>query len=460
MRTALVGSLLLGCGSDSNGVVPGPVRSEILSIATATSVDLCRLQGSAARRPGVYGTDLGFSLVVPGSDRLVLLFGDTWKSSTSVCDYPPRKSDDLQATLPAVRPAVLGPGTTGGSAQSVCSLIEEPPPDASDPATPRPIRLFPNASDNSDSAALYMDFGRTPLAGFSDGVHAVALFVRNEPEPCDVDADCSGSLICTKDPAYTGKPLGECSPSFNLSAEPAPAICRLDAGGNGDCGIRRTCVVPARGVCRGDKPFVIDGANGPVSPPWYDEDARRAMAQTLYIASSAWPDRPEDYATGARFVTSKFVNPVVRTVRHFDARDPTKNDYSPGSHTLLMWGRPMFWGRKGFQPLLFLLHQSLDGFMDEDGTIHWTPSYFAGYGGDGKPKWSQDESEAVPVYGAEAAIGEAGGVGSVSEFDIVSQLTMSYVEPLGRWVMLYGGDLPNWIFYDPATDTEIPRLVR
>lgn len=459
VRGALVCAALLGCGSEASGPTAADQQSTY-SIEVANSVDLCRLEGGSAQHPGVYGTDLGFSFVAPsddaGSQRQALLFGDTWKSSISVCDYPPRRSDDFQATLPAVRPAVLdGIGTdVSESARSVCGLIQDPPPDPNDPSAPRSIRLFPNVGERTDDAVLYMDFNRTPVAAFSDGVHSFAMFIRAELESCDTDADCSGSLICTKDPGYTGRPLGECSPSFALSAEPAPSPCRLDVGGKGDCGSHRTCTVAPHGVCREDKPFVIEGPSGSLSPPWYDDDARNAIAQTLRIASAAWPDRPEDYATGARFVTNKFMNPVVRTVKHFDAANPRKSDYAPGSGALLMWGRPAFWGREGFQPLLFFLYQPLEGFLGSDGTINWAPHYFAGYGDDGNPKWSTDESEAAPVYGAEAAVGESGGQ-RAPEFELVDQMSMTYVAELQRWIMFYGGDIPKWALYDPATDTEL-----
>jgi hypothetical protein len=148
------------------------------------------------------------------------------------------------------------------------------------------------------------------------------------------------------------------------------------------------------------------------------------------------------------------MNPLVRTVKHFDATNPQKNDYTPGSGALLMWGRPAFWGREGFQPLLFLLYQPLDGFLNSDGTIHWAPNYFAGYGADGNPKWSTDESEAVPVYGAEAGVGQSGGARS-AEFELVDQMSMTYVADIDRWIMFYGGDVPKWALYDPATDKEL-----
>jgi hypothetical protein len=99
---ALVAAALFGCGSATDAPAGG--ARPVYSIESATTVDLCRLEGGSAQHPGVYGTDLGFSFVPPsddpGSECQVLLFGDTWKSSISVCDYPPRRSDDFQATLP------------------------------------------------------------------------------------------------------------------------------------------------------------------------------------------------------------------------------------------------------------------------------------------------------------------------------------------------------------------------
>lgn len=455
-----LGATFLGCGSETSAGALAAAAPDLYAIDSATSVDVCRLEGSTADRPGVYGTDLGFSFVAPddgsGSRHQVLLFGDTWKSSNSVCDYPPRKSDDIQGTLPAVRPDALGRGLSiSDSARSVCGLFQQSPVDPSDTSTPRPIRVFPSVAEHGDDAALYMDFNRTPLTGFSDGAHSFALFIRNELQSCDTDADCDGSFICTKDPGYTGRPLGDCSPTFDISAEPAPAPCRLDVGGKGDCGSHRTCTVAPHGFCRADQPFVVQTAGGAASPPWYDDDARNALAQTIRVASAAWPDRPEDYATGARFVTNKFMNPSVRTVKRFDAHDPEKNDYTPGSGALLLWGRSGFWGRQGFVPLLFFAYQSLDGFLDPSGDIHWAPNYFAGYGSDGTPTWSTDEVDAVPVYGAEAAIGKDGGPDSGPEFDLVNQLSLTYVPEVHRWIMFYGGDLPTWVLYDPATDSEL-----
>jgi hypothetical protein len=181
-----------------------------------------------------------------------------------------------------------------------------------------------------------------------------------------------------------------------------------------------------------------------------------AFAQIEYLATQSWADRPEDYASRYRIVTNKFINHAVRTIAHFDPEDPSRNDYRPGTHTLIMWGRPGFQGRKGIQPVVFMLYQPLDGLIDQQGTIHWSPRYFAGYGSDGKPIWAADEARAVPIYGTTFQRSADGGVEWTDmEFDLAGQTTVSWVEPLQRWVMLYGGDLPRWLRYDPETNTEI-----
>jgi hypothetical protein len=51
--------------------------------------------------------------------------------------------------------------------------------------------------------------------------------------------------------------------------------------------------------------------------------------------------------------TNKFTNVTARTVSYFDPDDPSKNDYRPGEHTLLIWGRASFAEKGGAQALPF-----------------------------------------------------------------------------------------------------------
>ena len=78
---------------------------------------LCSLVGPRTGQRGVYGTDLGFTVKQPNTGRLSMLFGDTVAKPVEGCEYPVFHSDDLQGSLPAVRPAVLhaGPPTGPGA---------------------------------------------------------------------------------------------------------------------------------------------------------------------------------------------------------------------------------------------------------------------------------------------------------------------------------------------------------
>jgi len=467
----VLSALVASCGQSGSKTTPRATPPAVTSFAVVSSqsTNICRLEGDTHRRPGVYGTDLGMSFLQPQGNpgetkdgqHIVVLFGDTEENATFICDYPPPNSDDLQISLPAIRPAVLAPGSTfsDAGAHSVCDDAVYPPPDPNDPARPRPTRVFPDASDHSDDKALNTGAGRTPDAGFSDGTHAFGIFVRGDPKNCKTSADCPTSMMCTSDPGYTGEPLGVCDPPYQVTEDPAPAICRRDANGSADCGKYRTCIAPPEGVCIERAPFQAQTPSGPVTPSWYTDDPRRGLALNLYIGSEFWPDRPEDYATGFKFLTNKFVNPSVRTVAHFDPANPSKNDYRPGTETLLMWGRPTFQGRQGYQGLMFLLYQPLANLIDAQGNIAWAPHYFAGYDADGNPKWSTDDGDALPVYGADATVGEDARKPTLvfphPEFDVVNEMSLTYVESLGRWVMLYGGDLPRFLRYDARTNTEL-----
>jgi hypothetical protein len=175
----------------------------------------------------------------------------------------------------------------------------------------------------------------------------------------------------------------------------------------------------------------------------------------MYVAAAVWPERPADFAVVQRFVTHRFVNVTARAIAHFDPDDPSKNDYRPGKHTLLVWGRPSFFGRGGAQSLPFLFYQPLADLRGEPERIEWRPRFFAGFGPDQKPRWSEHESDAQPIYGADAIVTETAKGPRVRwaepEFDYVNQMSVSYLPALGRWVMLYGGDLPAFLLADPHT---------
>jgi hypothetical protein len=190
---------------------------------------------------------------------------------------------------------------------------------------------------------------------------------------------------------------------------------------------------------------------GAFSPSWYRNDPRNLATHTIDIAARAWPDRPGDYAIVHRFETNRFLNVTARTIAHFDAAHPEKNDYRPGSHTLLVFGRAAFFTTNGVQALPFLLYQPLEALRGDLRAVRWAPRFFAGYDSRGAPRWSELESDAVPVYGTERRMRSGRAEWTEPEFDYVNQMTVSYVEPLRQWIMLYGGDVPAFMIRDPHT---------
>jgi hypothetical protein len=424
----------------------------------AQSWGLCSLIGPGQRNPGVWGSDLGFTVHVPGDQRLAILFGDTWTSPVQGCQYPGWSDNDLQGTLPLERPARFKPGPPapqlgaqpGARNGSDCELLEYATEQPNDARSWRRVRLFPSAAAHRAQDAMGMSVLRTPLSAWSDGERLLGLFARYESAPCTTQGDCPSGMQCSKDPNYHGIPVRECSPLIHLSDHVAPGYC-LE---NDDCANTSTCDLAREGVCLADAPFTVDTPHGRVSPSWYRDDPRRGIARIIYVASAIWPERPADYATIARFATNRFQNPTARTVAYFDPKHPESADYRPGYHTLFIWGRNGFVESGGAQALPFLLYVPLDELRGPPGQSVWRPRFFAGYDADGLPAWSERESDARPIYGGRLARLQPDTDKlefAEPEFDQVAQMTLSWVAPLSRWVMFYGGDLPAFLVLEART---------
>lgn len=429
----------------------------------STSWDVCRMLGPAAKSEGVYGTDLGYTAPLPDSDKLAVLFGDTWSEAGDACQYPVTPADDLQATLPRERPQELHEGAPSTAAKErVCAALEYTIDVPDDPKSWRRMRLFASREDRDLGTPLETGALRTPVAAWAthhDGAeHAAlyAMFSRGDTAPCDETSDCPDGMLCSNDEAHDAPRLGACTESLELSEDPMPKPCRDDD----DCGLGSSCDFDVRAVCLTDRPFAAQHDGETVTPSWYRDDARLGVAQTMYIARAAWADRREDYLIEHPFVTRRFVNVVARSVAHFDPENPSANDYRPGDHTLLMWGRPEFVGKNGAQSLPFLLYVPL-AELDDPENSRWQPRFFAGYDGKGNPRWSRSEQEAVPIYGTEADVmhnndGSQTIAWREPELDYVNQMSVTFVEPLQRFVMLYGGDVPAWLVMDEDGNVQQP----
>lgn len=419
----------------------------------ARSWPLCSLIGPHNQNAGVWGTDLGFSARAQNDPELTLLFGDTWATPVNGCQYPPAPNNDLVGTMPVKRPSQFSPGAPASRSQAraqTCDFLKYSLDKPDDATSWRRARLFASITASRDDATVDMSGLRTPTAAFSDGEKLFALFLRFDPALCKTQSDCPTGMQCSSDPEYRGLPVGACGRIVKPLPDASPDYCR----DSDDCLPFADCNPIQHGLCMAREPFEIDTPRGRIAPAWYRDDPKRAIARVVHVAAAIWPDRPADYATVARFTTNRFLNVAARTVAYFDPQHPEKNDYRPGYHTLLLWGRNSFVESEGVQTLPFLLYVPLEDLRVAPEKVVWRPRFFAGYGSDGNPAWSERESDAKPIYGSEARLANShdGQIDwSEPEFDLVAQMSLSWVAPLSRWVMLYGGDLPAFMVAAPKT---------
>jgi hypothetical protein len=363
---------------------------------------------SARTQPGLafYGTDLGSSFVHKG--KLELLFGDTWTDPHFVCE-PPLGNDDSQATLPLVNPGGVPPvsfETLPGS-----------------PTTLNPIRLF------RDSVSLALGAGQVPVAGFSDGPHAIAAFERTELVRCaapsiSLPGGCPQGLVCSHD-------VGECAPAFST----IPLLCD-PATQKGCFPGQQQCGPSSTGFCVDPTSSQSDGT---------PSSSRFLVAHNVDFGVQR-PAEPTTYDSVVTFPTNKFFNLTARTVHRFTG-NLHGNDYRAGTDAVLLWGRPGFTGEEGRQAQLYFMFHELPARANRSGKVEFKPKFFAGLrGSQGEPVWSSHQEDALPL----SLDGVTGG-NPQEQLAIVNQMSVSYLgEPVNKWMMLYGGDLADAFLADPA----------
>jgi hypothetical protein len=355
----------------------------------------------------LYGTDLGWTFEHDG--RLQMLFGDTWHDAFALCEGEPR-NDDTVATLPLQPPDGVPP------------LTFVTKPDAPDE--------FAAITVARGTESLPMAYGQVPIAGFSDGTQAIGLFGRGEPVRCAVRrrrqpprCQRKTGLTCTQE-------VGECSPRIVEATMPC------DLGTGIGCLPGSTCQPSPSGFCVDLGSSQYDGT--PAS-------LRFAVAHDQELAVQDATDFSR-FTSVARLATTKFINATTRTVRTFTG-GRCGNDYAPGHGALLMWGRPGWQSVGAREAQLYLLAHRLPMKLDRQGRWRFRPRYFAGLDSRGEPRWRRRQRDAVPL----ALDGVAGG-SPHEEQPIVNQMSVSWVgAPVSKWVMLYGGDLADYLLPDPAS---------
>jgi hypothetical protein len=386
-----------------------PAASVAGIVATTEVVGPMAGPNAPLAKPGLafYGTDLGWTVEHGG--RLLILFGDTWPHARFLCETIPL-NDDCQATLPLAPPAGVPPLTF-----------------ATQPGAPGvldPIRVF------RGTESLDMGFIRTPLAAFSDGSDLIGVFGRPEPVPCTRRSPRRPPSCRPHEHLACTQALGRCTPAvIGLDA-----VCDV-ATGTG-CLPGQTCVATEAGLCVDPTSSQNDGT--PASTVF-------TAAVRVEIATQD-PAAPASYHEVATLPTNKFINSTVRAVARVTGRR-RGNDYARGTGALLWWGRPGFSVAGTREAQLYLLTHRLPFKSDRAGRARFRPRYFAGVNAKtGEPRWTRRESKAAPL----ALDGVAGG--SPHEvLPIPNQMAVSWIgEPLHTWIMLYGGDLADYLLADPA----------
>ncbi len=384
---------------------PAPARI----VATAEVLGPLAGPNATLAQPGLqfYGTDLGWTVEHDG--KLLMLFGDTWPYARFLCDTIPT-NDDCQATLPLAPPSGVPPLTFQTRADA--------------PDTVDPILVFRGAE------SLDMGFIRTPLAAFSDGTDMIGVFGRPEYVPCTRRSARRPPSCRPHEHLTCTQTVGRCVPSrIGLSG-----LCDVSTGTG--CLPGQTCTATTDGLCIDAGSSQNDGT---------DASTLFTVAATIEIATQD-AAAPATYHESATLATNKFINSTVRAVARFKGQ-LRGNDYGRGTGALLWWGRPGFAAERGRQAQVYLLTHRLPFRQDASGRARFRPKYFAGVNRKtNAPRWTRRESKAVPL----ALDGIAGG--SPQEvLPIPDQMAVSWIgEPLGTWVMIYGGDLADYLLTDPA----------
>ncbi len=355
----------------------------------------------------LYGADLGWSFEHDG--QLVMLFGDTWASGSSICDNGPPTNDDTLASLP--------PTYSGG----VPTLRF-----ATDPDTPA---AFSAIHVMRGSESLSMGYGQAPVTGFSDGVHAFGVFGRLEAVRCDQPGNRPEEGCPTSDHFFCSTQLGVCQPSYMSFPIPCDTV-----RGEG-CLPGQSCEAA---------PLCVDATTSQYDDGHFRSQAF-AVAQPIEIAVER-DDNPATFDSVLAFPTNKFSQPTARTVTTLTGRRDG-NDYRPGHGALLLWGRAGLTAEHGREAQVYLLRHELPLELDASGALQFKPEYFAGIDpASGEPAWSRLQSDAAPLALDGVEAGDPHEEVALSAPPAVSWLG----PPIDKWVMLYGGDLADYLILDPA----------
>jgi hypothetical protein len=362
----LVGVIVLACGPAA-AAPPIPVETEVLGVFTGVGAKL-HPDNTSPHPIRYYGTDLGFTYLHQG--KLVILFGDTMATETGddIDDGSPPVQDDAYGTISLAGwngPESIGPGNI-------------------------PLILLGQLAGSSQMAAIDpgvpMEGFKTPVAGFSNGKSEFAVFYTGKPLGCSEDSDCRSGLRCDAGLGYVGQPFDQGEGQTVACLEGSSPACIADTmvDENGE-------PVTGSGFC-----------SDPGSTIWAEEGFGRiaAVGLTHLIGRRSETD-PGRYVDTREWVTNRFLNPSVSTVRDFDPdRGSGGQDYRPAQHgggnsKVFVWGRPAFVGvaAHGRPAGSYFAYASLNEGPDNLGQLN----FFSGLDENGNPGFSLNEADALAL---------------------------------------------------------------
>jgi hypothetical protein len=387
---------------------PTPGQTTVLGPFTGVGAKL-HPRNTAPQLINYYGTDLGWSYEHDG--KLHFLFGDTAATE---------KGEPIEASSKGLYDDSFG----------TIDLAEWPDPARITPTNIPPLYLGQNPGTTEVSAinpGHAMESFKTPLGGFSNGRDQFGLFFASKPKGCRVDSDCSNGLTCDTGLGFIGE--------------------RYDT----DKGATVACVDGTQ-ACNADT--MVDSAGKPVAGTGLCIDAKSsAWAATEVGRVSAIGFKnlvgvrstsdPRLYTTIYEWNTNRFSNVTPRTVKDFvPARgagranqDYRNADGVGGNQRVFLWGRPGFIGVGARGRTLALYFAYAD--MPAGPKSAWTLHYYTGTDAKGAPQFSPSETAATAADLDSKRV----GVQAEEPYDVVDQMSIAWVEPLKKWVMIYGGGL-------------------
>jgi hypothetical protein len=368
---------------------------------------------------GFWGTDLGYTIKHNGNLRI--LFGDTHANdSGSLIGWG---ADDAQGTIS------LSAFPNGNAVDAYVASHPAPAGKASWRGAAPPVTFRTNLFGKTapmavfrDGALLEMTYFRAPTGAFSNAIDgAYAIFDRNIQTQCSGGSNptCSGGLTCDRN-------MGSCFPFGGDE----PVACVL---GTSSC----WCVpVSGGGMCQ-DRTSSLYNTT---------ESGRIAAIPMRIEVANADPVIDEVYYSQS-WITNKLINSTVRTVNDFSPlrANGVGNDYSPANgiaptagEKVFIWGRPNFASANAanMSAKLYFAYVDMPRYA-ANGRFAWAPKYFAGMNANNTPRFSTLQTDAIPLDLS------VPGDPTREKLDIVNHMAVSWVPSLNKWMMLYGGDLPD-----------------